>query len=227
MNQRIDEQPPPRTLVLFSDYTCPLSYLGKKAMEQYSKWAIFPVDTEYRLFDLYNYIRSSNGNLDRTLDLSDDDYFLEVQESAKVMNEQLNLVNNLQTPGFVDSHDAHKAAFFVKREYPTAVFEQFHEEVFRTRWCEGRDISQPDILGSIGSSVGIPSVEIESALNDSQIEDDLNMVLKKRQRTRRPISPTTVYQKHSLHGVTQFKRISQLVDASQGHPGDVRGAQWF
>lgn len=227
MSQRIDEQPPPRTLVLFSDYTCPLSYLGKKAMEQYSKWAIFPVDTEYRLFDLYNYIRSSDGDLDRTLDLSNKNYFAEVQESAKILNEQLNLVNKLQSPGFVDSYDAHKAAFFVKKEYPTAVFEQFHEEIFRTRWRKGKDISKLDVLRSIGPLVGIPSGEIESALNDSEIEDDLTMILKKRQRTRRPISPTTVYQKHSLHGVVPFEAISQLVDVGQGHPGDIKGARWF
>lgn len=227
MGQRINEQPPPRTLVLFSDYACPLSYLGKKAMEQYSKWAIFPVDTEYRLFDLYNYIRSTDGDLDRSLDLSDENYFSKVQESAKILNEQLNLVNKLQSPGFVNSYNAHKAAFFVKKEYPTAVFEQFHEEIFRTRWREGKDIFQSDVLGSIGPPVGIPSSEIESALNDSKIEDELNIILKKRQRTRRPISPTTVYQKHSLQGVVPFEAISQLVDVGQGHPGDIMGAQWF
>jgi len=227
MDEVIDEQPPARTLILFSDYACPLSYLGKVAMDRYAKWAIFPVNSEYRIFDLYNYIRSPNGGLERDIDLSDENYFTEVQASAKVLNEQLSLVDKLESPGFVDSYNAHKAALFVKREYPEAVFKQFHERVFQFRWQKGRDISQPNVLGSIGSSVGISSREIQSALNDSELEERLDALLKKRQRTRRPISPTTVYQELAMHGVVPFQTISQLVDAGQGHPGDEMGSQWF
>lgn len=227
MNQRINEQPPPRTLILFSDYACPLSYLAKKATDQYAKWAIFPVGLDYRPFDLYNYIRSPVGELEKDLDVADENYFTEVQASAEVLNDQLNLVDELESPGFVDSYNAHKAAFFVKREYPGAVFKQFHESVFRSRWKEGSDISQPEVLGSVGSSVGIPSRDIQSALDDSELEGDLNTLIKKRQRTRRPISPTTVYQELAVHGVIPFGTISQLVDAGQGHPGDEMGSQWF
>ncbi|RLM32878.1 DsbA family protein [Haloarcula sp. Atlit-120R] len=227
MSQRIDEQPPPRTLILFSDYACPLSYLAKEAMEQYAEWAIFPVDTDYRLFDLYNYIRSPSGDLDRDIDLADEQYFTEVQESAKVLNEQLKLVDTLQSPGFVDSYNAHKAAFFVKKEYPEEVFKHFHEKILQARWREGRDISQPDVLRSIGSSTGVSSGEIQTALDDSELGEELDTLFKKRQRTRRPISPTTVYQELSVHGVVPSQTISQLVDAGQGHPGDEMGARWF
>lgn len=227
MSQLINQQPPPRTLVLYSDYTCPLSYLAKKAMDRYTKWAIFPVGADYRLFDLYNYIRSPDGNLERDLDQANENYFTELQSSANVLNDQWNLVDKLESPGFVDSYNAHKAALFVKEEYPETVFKQFHEEVFRSRWREGSDISQPSVLGSTGSLVGISSSEIQSALDDSELEEELDTILKKRQRTRRPISPTTVYQELAVHGVVSFQEISQLVDAGQGHPGDEMGSRWF
>lgn len=227
MSQRINERPPPRTLVLFSDYACPLSYLAKKAIDQYAKWAIFPVETDYRLFDLYNYIRSPDGDLERSLDLADENYFTEVQVSAEVLNDQLNLVNKLESPGFVDSYNAHKTALFVKKEYPEAVFKQFHEEVFQFRWREGRDISQPGVVKSIGLSVGISSREVQSALDDPELGEELDTLFKKRQRTRRPISPTTVYQELAVYGVIPFQTISQLVEAGQGHPGDEMGSQWF
>lgn len=227
MDEILNEQPPPRTLILFSDYACPLSYLGKVAMDRYAKWAIFPVDTEYRLFDLYNYIRSPDGDLDRTLDLAHEDYFLEVQESANILNNQLDLVSELQSPGIVDSYLAHKAAYYVKKEHSKEEFERYHDAIFEARWQEGRDISQKDVLKSIGTSVGLPPSEIHDATNDPDLENEIATILKKRQRTRRPISPITVYQELSLYGVIPFQTVSQLVESGQGHPGDEMGVQWF
>lgn len=227
MDEIIDEQPPPRTLILFSDYACPLSYLGKVAMDQYAKWAIFPVNTEYRLFDLYNYIRSPDGDLDRNLDVADEDYFLEVQESAKLLNEQLGLVSNLQSPGIVDSYKAHKVAYYVKKEYPKEEFERYHNAIFEARWQEERDISRPSVLKTIGTTVGLSSSDIQDAIDNFELEEELNTVFQKRQRTRRPVSPSTVYQELSVQGVVPFQTISQLVDSGKGHPGDEMGVGWF
>lgn len=227
MDGFLNEQPPPRTLISFSDYACPLSYLAKVAMDRYAKWSIFPVDTEYRLFDLYNYIRSPEGDLDRTLDLAGEEYFLEVQESAKVLNEQLNLVSDLGSPGVVDSYKAHKAAYYVKKENSQQEFERYHDAIFEARWQEERDISRSSVLKTLGTTVGLSSSDIHHAIDDSELEEELNTIFQKRQRTRRPISPSTVYQELSVQGVIPFQTISQLVDSGKGHPGDEMGVGWF
>lgn len=219
--------PPPRTLLYYSDYSCPLSYLGKQLFDQYTEFAVFPVDREYRFFDLYGYIRSPDGDLDQSLDQSEDNYQAQLRESAIALADRLNLGLSLHVSQEVDSWNAHQAGLYVKQEYPTPVFEAFHTAVFDALWRSGRDISDVDVLGRIGEHVGLTATEIHDAVNDTDLHETLQIQFKQIANRRRPISPMIVYQKLASYGVTPFDDIRRLVEAGEGHPADERGAQWF
>lgn len=222
-----ESQPPPRTLVYYSDYGCPLSYIGKQLVDQYARWAVFPVDLEYRFLDLNWYLRSPTGVIDNSVDQTPGDHYGKVRESTKVLMEQLDFEMPLKFIGEIDSWNAHQAAFYVNQQYPLPVYEAFHDGVFTALWREGRDVSDPAVLKAIAEDVGVRASEIADALCDDDLEASLRVTFKEVATHRLPISPMVVYQKVASYGITPFADIRRLTQAGEGHPADEMGAQWF
>jgi 2-hydroxychromene-2-carboxylate isomerase len=53
-------------------------------------------------------------------------------------------------------------------------FREFHYPAYRARWAEGRDISQPDVVGALLEAAGIDAEEGLARAQSEAVADELN-----------------------------------------------------
>jgi predicted DsbA family dithiol-disulfide isomerase len=214
---------PPRTLILYSDYCCPFSYIAKVTVERYINTAIFPPKIKYRLFDLREPLRLPNGDLDWSRNQSRDDYAKRVQVAVDVLSEQRDVFIKNSTPLDVNSWSAQKAAYYIKENYPNIIFQMFHREIFRKLWREDKDIGKRTELKSVASKVGIQTDEIDQILDDDKFEKEFAAYLRRVKQSIPRATPTLVYQEQTISGAISLGDVRRLVRFAKGHPADEMG----
>jgi len=220
-----DEQspPPPRTLILYTDFSCPFSYILKSVVERYIQTAAFPPEIEYQMFDLNGTIRTQDGHIDRTQDNPQENYSKRVQVSVDILSEQRAVFVNREPPTDIDSWPAQKIAYWIKREYPKIVFETFHDRVFTEMWRENRDISERSVLKDIIQKTGINGTKIDEILDDDDFGEEFRAYLRRIKQQIPRVSPTLVYQEQTICGAISISDVRRLVKFAKGHPADEKG----
>lgn len=220
-----DEQspPPPRTLILYTDYSCPFSYILKSITERYMQTSAFPPEIEYHTFDLRETIRMQNGDIDWTLDNPQDNYSQRVQVAVDLLSEQRAVFVERDPPTEIDSRPAQTIAYWIKRNYPTTVFEAFHDRVFTEMWKNEKDISERSVLKDIAQWAGIDRNKIDEALDDDDFEDEFDAYHRRINQEIPHASPTLVYQEQTVSGAISLSDIRRLVRSAKGHPADEMG----
>lgn len=215
--------PPPRTLVLYSDYSCPFSYILKSVVDRFIQTAAFPPEIEYHLFDLRGRLRVRDGGIDWSQDSPQDRYPHRVREAVDILSNQRAVVVKRNPPTRIDSWPAQKVAYWLKRKYPHIVFETFHHKVFSEMWIKNRDISDSSVLKDIARETGINTTKISEILNDDEFEDEFAAYLRRIKQQIPRISPTLVYQEQTVSGAISLGDIRRLVKFAKGHPADEMG----
>lgn len=220
-----DEQspPPPRTLVLYTDYTCPFSYILKSVAERYIQTSVFPPEIEYHMFDLQENIRTQEGDIDWAQDNPQDHYSQRVQVAVDILSEQRAVFVNRDPPTEIDSWSAQKVAYWIKRNYPTTVFETFHDKVFNEMWREKKDITKRSVLKEIAQWTGINNTKIDEILDNDDFEEEFDAYLRRIKQQIPRSSPTLVYQEQTVSGTLSLSDIRRLVKFAKGHPADEMG----
>ncbi|PWG74138.1 disulfide bond formation protein DsbA, partial [Enterococcus hirae] len=72
----------------------------------------------------------------------------------------------------IDSLPAQIASFYVKQEYPEQWL-TFDEAIFNALWQDGRDIGDVEVLKELAEDTGIDADEIELALDDETLREQL------------------------------------------------------
>ncbi|WP_418282082.1 DsbA family oxidoreductase [Halorubrum sp. DTA98] len=214
---------PARTLVLYTDYCCPFSYIMKNIVDRYIDTAIFPPDIEYRFFDLREPIRTSSGNLDWSQDQAREDYFQEVRVGVDILREQRGVFLAKDTCLKVNSKPAHKISYFIKQNYPKSVFEAVHDCIFRRLWRGKADISQRNELEDVLKESGINEEKVDDILDDDDVEKDLSAYFRRVKQNIPRSSPTLVYQEQTISGAISLGDVRRLVKFAKGHPADEFG----
>ena len=220
-----DEQSPPpaRTLILYTDYSCPFSYILKSVVERYIQTAVFPPKIEYHMFDLNETVRTQDGHIDRTWDSPQENYSRRVQVSVDILSEQRAVFVNRNPPTDIDSWPAQKISYWIKREYPKIVFETFYDEVFTEMWSEKRDISERSVLKDIIQRIGIKRTKVDEIFDDDDFDAEFRAYLRRIKQQIPRVSPTLVYQEQTICGAVSLSDVRRLVKFAKGHPADEWG----
>lgn len=220
-----DEQSPPapRTLNLYTDYSCPFSHILKSVTERYIQTSIFPPEIEYQIFDLRETIRTQGGDIDWTQDNPQDRYSQRIQVAVDILSKQRAVLVNRDPPTEIDSWPAQKLAYWIKRNYPQTIFEAYHDRVFTEMWREQKDISKRSVLKDIAQWTGISKNKVDEILDDDNFEDEFSAYLRRIKQQIPRASPTLVYQEQTVSGTMSLGDIRRLVKFAKGHPADEMG----
>ncbi|MFC7198685.1 DsbA family oxidoreductase [Halospeciosus flavus] len=200
-------------ITVFSDYVCPFCYLGKAAMEEYLEEAEDPPEVEWHVFDLRGYKRNEDGSIDHDVeDGKDEDYFAEVRDNVERLKEEYDVEMTLDFSLDVDSWDAQKVSLYVEQSYDEETFGEFHERTFEALWEDGRDIGDVDVLVDIAEEVGVPEDEVRSAVEDDQLDEELERRFEDAQQLGVTGIPTFAYDGHAARGAIPPHQFERLVD---------------
>lgn len=203
------------TLFVYSDYVCPFCYLGNASLKQFLNKTDVEPDIEWLQFDLRGNKRGPDGTIrDDINDGKDDEYFEQVWENVERLKEQYGVEMERNFSRDVDSWNAQKLAIYIQREHNENTFEQYHDEVFDALWKEEKDIGDPEVLTKIASSAGLPEDEIQEALENENLERELESRFQSARDQGITGVPSFVYDGHIARGAVPPEQLRTLVQAS-------------
>lgn len=161
---------------IWSDFVCPFCYIGKrnfeKAMEQLGNKD--QVNMTFRNFELDpNAVKGEKGSIYEKLSKK----YGKTLEWAQQANQQV--VQTAQAVGLNyhmdqvipnNSFDAHRLAHLAKKSGDPG---QIQELVMTAYFTEGKDISDHQVLKSIGVSAGLNAADVEKMLNSDEYKTEV------------------------------------------------------
>jgi len=144
-------------VILFSDFTCPFSYVTEAALRRIDA---FPIERiEFRAFELYP---SPAPLPDSVADAASVAPLAALADEAGVRIERREFV-----PRTAKAHEAARFARGHGRE------PALRDAVFRAYWEEGRDIGRIDVLVALGAGVGLEAEDLKIALDIDAFADEI------------------------------------------------------
>jgi predicted DsbA family dithiol-disulfide isomerase len=142
--------------ILFSDFTCPFSYVTEIALRRLTAGAEQPL--EYRAYQLYP----------PSVPLPSVPPAISDSEALQSIASELDL--EIEVPGFLTrTGKAHEAARFARQR---GFENELRDAIFRAYWVEGQDIGRIDLLLSL---LAVPDTadELRIALDIDLFTDDV------------------------------------------------------
>lgn len=201
-------------LVVYSDYICPFCYLGHKSLQEYEATRNEELAVEWHPFDLRSRKRGPDGEIDESVDDGKDEaYYEQARENVRRLQAEYDVEMELDLATDIDSLPAHLASYYVQEEYP-ARWREFDETVFEALWVDGRDISDPDVLESIATSIGLDGAEIRSQLQNKELREELFDRFRAAQQHGITGVPTFAYDGHAARGAVPPEQLERLIDGA-------------
>jgi predicted DsbA family dithiol-disulfide isomerase len=199
--------------VAYLDYVCPFSYVAWVVLtdtfadlERPPPLFVEPVDTR-------SYKRGPDDELDHSIDDQVGDApFERMHEKAFRVADQYDVALHDGPDRRDDGWPAHLAARFVCRAFPDRC-RAFHDAVFEAKWRDGRDVSDPAVLGDLGERIGASAESVRAALDDDQLRAELRRDLAATRAADVNSAPTFVYGDRRVADVLGGRELrSFLVD---------------
>lgn len=161
---------------VWSDFTCPLCYIGKRHLEEALKRFNYAdqVTIEYKSYELspnqaVELSGSSHQTLAETFNMS--------TERAKVMREDtqrqalaVGLNYDFEQMQPANTFDAHRLAKYALKKQKN---HDIIERLLRAYFVEGAHISNPDILIQLATDVGLDSAPVAELLSTNKYESSV------------------------------------------------------
>lgn len=144
-------------VVIFSDFTCPFSYVTEAALRR--RAAESGVEVEYRAFELHP----------APLPLPAPERPGPWEEALQSLTSAVGLELQAQTH-LPRTRKAHEAAKFA-REHDCG--DAMRDAIFAAYWDDGRDIGRVDVLVDLGASLGLDRTELKIALDIDRYADSV------------------------------------------------------
>jgi len=202
-------------LTIYSDYVCPFCYLGRQSLARYQADREEELRIDWQPFDLRSGKRNPDGSIDHSVDDGkDDEYFEQAKESVRRLQDKYDVEMTLDLATEVDSLDAQIASYYIKSHYDYETWLAFDEAIFAALWTAGRDIGSEDVLLDIADDVGIDADEIEAALDDDTLQDELTDEFVDAQQAGVTGVPTFAYDGYAARGAVPPAQLERLVDGT-------------
>jgi len=200
-------------LTIYSDYVCPFCYLGRQSLARYQADREEELRIDWQPFDLRSGKRNPDGSIDHSVDDGkDDEYFEQAKESVRRLQDKYDVEMTLDLATEVDSLDAQIASYYIKSHYDYETWLAFDEAIFAALWTAGRDIGSEDVLLDIADDVGIDANEIEAALDDDTLQDELTDEFVDAQQAGVTGVPTFAYDGYAARGAVPPEHLKRLVE---------------
>lgn len=139
---------------IFSDFTCPFSYVTEAALRRVA--AETGAEVRYRAFELYP------APAPLPLDAG-----TEWEEALRPLAEEAGVA--LRRPGYQSrTRKAHEAARFAEEQ---GVGAEMREALFAAYFADGRDIGRIDVLVEVGEGVGLDRTELKVVLDIDRLTE--------------------------------------------------------
>ncbi|WP_332898045.1 DsbA family oxidoreductase [Haladaptatus sp. CMSO5] len=200
------------SITVFSDYVCPFCYLGRHSLNQYQDSREEPLDIDWHPFDLRSQKRNPDGTIDFSVDDGkDEDYYAQAKENVRRLQEKYDVEMTLDLATDIDSLPAQLASFYVKQEYPD-LWLDFDEAIFTALWQEGKDIGDRDVLLSLAADAGIDPEELELALDDETLREQVFAKFSEAHEYGVTGVPTFAYDGYAARGAVPPEQLDRLVE---------------
>ncbi|SNZ12488.1 Predicted dithiol-disulfide isomerase, DsbA family [Natronoarchaeum philippinense] len=200
-------------ITVFADYVCPFCYLGRQSLDQYQDEREEELEIDWRPFDLRSGKRGPDGEIDHSVDDGkDEEYFEQAKENVRRLQERYDAEMELELSREIDSLDAQVASYYVKEHYPYERWLAFDEAIYAALWQEGRDIGDADVLTDIAADADLDPEEIEDALDDDRLREELTEQFTTAQRQGVTGVPTFAYEGHAARGAVPPEQLRRLVE---------------
>jgi len=172
-------------LTIYSDYVCPFCYLGRQSLARYQADREEELRIDWQPFDLRSGKRNPDGSIDHSVDDGkDDEYFEQAKESVRRLQDK----------------------------YDVETWLAFDEAIFAALWTAGRDIGSEDVLVDLAGDVGIDADEIEAALDDDTLRDELTDEFVAAQQAGVTGVPTFASDGYAARGAVPPEHLKRLVE---------------
>jgi predicted DsbA family dithiol-disulfide isomerase len=162
-------------LTLFSDFTCPYSYVTEAGLRGLVG-GDEAVEIRYRALELYP------APAEPPAPAEEEGW----EEGVRPLAERLGVA--LRAPGFRPrTRKAHEAARFAEER---GVGEAMRAAIYRAYWAEERDIGRVDVLMEIVATLGVDPVDLKIALDIDRYSESVVHDLWLAERLRVPGAPT-------------------------------------
>ena len=202
------------TLTVYSDFVCPFCYLGRASLREFLATADEPPVVEWSMFDLRGHKRGPDGQIDQTVDDGKDEaYFNQVRENVARLKDEYDVpMQPFDELPDVDSWNAQQAALFVRQTADRATYTEFYNTVMDAYWIDGRDIADPEVLASVGDTVGLDGATVRDATDDDRLATELAEAFEAARDRGITGIPTFVADGHAARGAVPPDHLRRLIE---------------
>lgn len=199
------------TITVFYDYVCPFCYLGRKSLQQYQETREQKLRIDWHPFDLQASRRGPGGELKKSEGMSDS-HFEKVKGNVRNLKEEFGAEMNTYDAREIDSMNAQIASFYVKKNYSYEKWLEFDESIFDSLWKDERDIGDSKILLDLADDTGINTGEIEEALNNESLREQVTEKFDEARNHSISGVPTFLYDGNVARGAVPPERFKKLLE---------------
>lgn len=169
---------------IWSDIACPFCYIGKRNLELALKEFNLKDEIEivYHSFQLDPNARKEGKT--NSVERLADKYGTSIAQAQQMIDRVISMAKdvglNYNYDAIINTNtfDAHRLIHFAEKSQKD---KEVVEELFKAHFIEGLDIGDIEVLGTIGSRVGLDSEEIVKVLNSdeyySEVDSDKYMAV--------------------------------------------------
>ncbi len=152
-------------VTIYSDYICPFCYIGKDRADRLQQE--FDVEIEWKGFEIHPETPEEGSALE---ELGMDEGYIEwARSSVERLAKDVNL--ELKLPSMVsNSRMALEIAEYAKK---SGKFDEYHHEVFKAYWLEGKDIGNSDELFAIAERTGLDVNDLKDYLESGKGAEEI------------------------------------------------------
>ncbi|WP_254527919.1 DsbA family oxidoreductase [Natrinema gelatinilyticum] len=207
-----DGTPTGDRITIYADYVCPFCFLGTRSLAQYRERRDEPLAVDWHPFDLRHRKRNPDGTISRDVDDGKDDrYYEQAKRNVRRLQEEYGVEMSLNIATDIDSFDAQVASWYVTREYPDR-WDAFDEAIYTGLWQDGRDIGDRRVVLDLAETVGLPTDEIQAAIDDDDWRAELEERFTDAHEAGVTGVPTFVSDGHVARGAVPPAQLEGLVE---------------
>lgn len=203
---------------IWSDVMCPFCYIGKrkfeKALTEFSNNE--NIEIEWKSFQLNPEMKTEPGkNINEYLAEVKGwslDYAKQMGDHVTAMAAAEGLTYNLNKSVVANSFDAHRFVHLAKK-YNKG--DEAEEQLFKAYFTDGKNIADHAVLVSLGTSIGLDSVEVKNVLASTQFAENVQQdIYESRQVGARGVPFFVFNKKHAVSGAQDSKVFLNILKKS-------------
>ncbi len=186
----------------FSDYVCPYCYLGEVALKRAA--AATGAEIVHRAYQLRE---SGPPELEPRGERLSASWKNSISPMAQALGVEIRQPSRLPLTRL-----AHEAAASARQQ---GRFEPFHRQLFKAYFVDDKDFSEVSVLKEIAWQAGLNPNELEKALAEHRMAEDVDEDLLIAQTYRITSVPTFVIAGHLLRGVQEEALFTKAIQLAQ------------